>query len=50
MLASEPASAIAAPLIVMSIVSLTTPHGPVGSSVVIVRVTLPVEISPEPGV
>jgi hypothetical protein len=36
--------------IVNTISSFTDGHGPVGSSVVIVNVTVPAVISPEPGV
>ena len=46
----EPALTVAAGSMVITISSLTAGHGPVGSSVVSVRVTTPPEISPAVGV
>ena len=47
---SAPAFTVAAGLIVIVIVSLTARHGPVGSSVVNVNVTVPAVASPADGV
>ena len=47
---SGPAFTVAAGLIVISIVSLTVPHGPAGSLLVNVNVTVPAVISAELGV
>jgi hypothetical protein len=47
---STPAVTVAAGLMVISIASLTAPHGPCGSLVVNVRVTVPAAISAALGV
>ena len=47
---SAPAFTVATGLIVITIASFTAPHGPAGSSVVSVKVTLPAVISPAVGV
>ena len=48
--ASAPALAVAAAFIVSIIASVAAGHGPAGSSVVIVKVTVPIVISVAPGV